>query len=55
MSQHQQGLKLHNYTVTEQTKLENGDYVMMVNNCADLLNKFRLKREPDDCEDGDFL
>lgn len=51
--QQQQGGGHHNYTITEQTNLENGDYLMMVNNCADLLNNFRLKRDPEDCENDD--
>lgn len=41
----------HSFTTTEQKNLENGDYLMMVNNCADLLSNFRMKHKPiDDCE-----
>ncbi|XP_013102942.1 mitogen-activated protein kinase-binding protein 1 isoform X6 [Stomoxys calcitrans] len=42
----------HTYSSTEQANLENGDYMMMVNNCADLLNNFRMKHKPDDCENN---
>ncbi|XP_067624313.1 mitogen-activated protein kinase-binding protein 1 isoform X1 [Eurosta solidaginis] len=40
----------HTYTTTEQANLDNGDYLMMVNNCADLLSNFRMKHKLDDCE-----
>ncbi|XP_037957302.1 mitogen-activated protein kinase-binding protein 1 isoform X2 [Teleopsis dalmanni] len=42
----------HNYSSTEQVNLDNGDYLMMVNNCADLLSNFRMKHKPDDCENN---
>ncbi|XP_030384676.1 mitogen-activated protein kinase-binding protein 1 isoform X6 [Scaptodrosophila lebanonensis] len=32
--------------------LDNGDYLMMVNNCADLLSNLRTKHKPDDCENN---
>ncbi|KRG02842.1 mitogen-activated protein kinase-binding protein 1 isoform X8 [Drosophila mojavensis] len=32
--------------------LENGEYLMMVNNCADLLSNLRTKHKPDDCENN---
>ncbi|KRF81591.1 mitogen-activated protein kinase-binding protein 1 isoform X8 [Drosophila virilis] len=32
--------------------LENGQYLMMVNNCADLLSNLRTKHKPDDCENN---
>ncbi|KAH8377086.1 hypothetical protein KR093_003400, partial [Drosophila rubida] len=31
---------------------DNGDYLMMVNNCADLLSNLRTKNKPDDCENN---
>lgn len=31
---------------------DNGDYLMMVNNCADLLSNLRTKHKPDDCENN---
>lgn len=40
------------YSTTEQANIENGDYMMMVNNCADLLSNLRLKHKPDDCENN---
>ncbi|TMW47455.1 hypothetical protein DOY81_007466 [Sarcophaga bullata] len=42
----------HMYSSTEQANLENGDYMMMVNNCADLLSNLRMKHKPDDCENN---
>ncbi|KPU74006.1 uncharacterized protein Dana_GF14013, isoform K [Drosophila ananassae] len=36
----------------EQLNAENGDYLMMVNNCADLLSNLRTKHKPDDCENN---
>ncbi|XP_017494691.1 PREDICTED: hybrid signal transduction histidine kinase K-like, partial [Rhagoletis zephyria] len=42
----------HAYTTTEQANLDNGDYLMMVNNCADLLSNFRMKHKLDDCENN---
>ncbi|XP_073825223.1 WD repeat domain 62 isoform X7 [Musca autumnalis] len=39
----------HAYSSTEQANLDNGDYMMMVNNCADLLSNFRMKHKPEDC------
>ncbi|XP_022227504.2 mitogen-activated protein kinase-binding protein 1 isoform X8 [Drosophila obscura] len=36
----------------EQLTAENGDYLMMVNNCADLLSNLRTKHKPDDCENN---
>ncbi|KAM7350862.1 WD repeat domain 62 isoform 5-T15 [Cochliomyia hominivorax] len=42
----------HTYSTTEQANLENGDYMMMVNNCADLLSNLRMKHKPDDCENN---
>uniref|UniRef100_A0A1A9WKM8 MABP1/WDR62 second WD40 domain-containing protein n=1 Tax=Glossina brevipalpis TaxID=37001 RepID=A0A1A9WKM8_9MUSC len=40
----------HSFTTTEQKNLENGDYLMMVNNCSDMLTNFRMKHKPDNCE-----
>ncbi|XP_070067612.1 uncharacterized protein Wdr62 isoform X1 [Drosophila takahashii] len=36
----------------EQLSADNGDYLMMVNNCADLLSNLRTKHKPDDCENN---
>ncbi|KAH8412340.1 hypothetical protein KR009_001384 [Drosophila setifemur] len=36
----------------DQLSAENGDYLMMVNNCADLLSNLRTKHKPDDCENN---
>ncbi|XP_033151165.1 mitogen-activated protein kinase-binding protein 1 isoform X1 [Drosophila mauritiana] len=36
----------------DQLNADNGDYLMMVNNCADLLSNLRTKHKPDDCENN---
>ncbi|XP_017130181.1 uncharacterized protein LOC108147921 isoform X6 [Drosophila elegans] len=36
----------------DQLSADNGDYLMMVNNCADLLSNLRTKHKPDDCENN---
>ncbi|XP_055920018.1 mitogen-activated protein kinase-binding protein 1 isoform X2 [Eupeodes corollae] len=35
-----------------EVNLENGDFLTMVNNCADLLSNVRSKHKPDDCENN---
>lgn len=34
----------------DQCSLENGDYFLMMNKCADILNKVRNKNKSSDCE-----
>lgn len=46
----QQHINSHTYTKAEQTNLENGDYMIMVNNCADQLSNLRSKHKNDDFE-----